>query len=252
MDRDRRRPQLLVRPIRPEDEPRLVDMVGRSSPNDIRLRFLGPLKEFPHLLAARLSQIDYDRELALIAVDDRDGHDEILGVSRIVCDPEGERAEFAVMVRSDMKGKGLGFQLMKDLLAGARCRGVRTLYGDVLAENTTMLAMAAELGFSRGRRMQSGRGLDRSLRRLRKINELRDESAIVLSAMQQDLHSCLPFPRVPPYSPGARARAWPSRRKPCDRIRAGRAARRGVPPLARALAQIPGPVPGPTVPGRRG
>jgi acetyltransferase len=138
--------KLLVRPIRPEDEPRLVEMVQRSSPEDIRLRFLGALKVFPHLLAARLSQIDYDREMALIA---QNGAGEILGVARTVANPEGDRAEFAVMVRSDLKGHGLGFQLMKDILAHARKRGIETVYGDVLAENTTMLHMAAELGFTR-------------------------------------------------------------------------------------------------------
>jgi acetyltransferase len=143
--------RMCVRPIRPEDEPRLVEMVARSSQQDVRLRFLGALKEFPHLLAARLSQIDYDREMALVAsvpAGDPDG-DEILGVARIVADPENERAEFAVMVRSDMKGRGLGFQLMKDILSVARSRGLHTVHGDVLAENTTMLAMAAELGFER-------------------------------------------------------------------------------------------------------
>jgi acetyltransferase len=141
--------KLLVRPIRPEDEPHLVEMVQRSSPEDVRLRFLGALKEFPHLLAARLSQIDYDREMALIAVPAQNGAGEILGVARTVANPEGDRAEFAVMVRSDMKGHGLGFQLMKDILAHARKRGIKTVYGDVLAENTTMLHMAAELGFTR-------------------------------------------------------------------------------------------------------
>ena len=141
--------KLLVRPIRPEDEPRLVEMVQRSSPEDVRLRFLGALREFPHLLAARLSQIDYDREMALIALPAQPGGGEILGVARTVANPEGDRAEFAVMVRSDMKGRGLGFQLMKDILAHARKRGIKTVYGDVLAENTTMLHMAAELGFTR-------------------------------------------------------------------------------------------------------
>jgi acetyltransferase len=142
---------LCVRPIRPEDEPRLVEMVARSSPQDVRLRFLGALKEFPHLLAARLSQIDYDREMALVAAAPAEdgGAEDILGVARIVADPENERAEFAVMVRSDMKGRGLGFQLMKDILSVARNRGLRSVHGDVLAENTTMLAMAAELGFTR-------------------------------------------------------------------------------------------------------
>jgi acetyltransferase len=145
--------RLIVRPIRPEDEPRLVELVARSTPQDVRLRFLGAMKEFPHLLAARLSQIDYDREMALVAIDAQPGagDGEILGASRIVATPENDRAEFAVMVRSDMKGRGLGFQLMKDILACARKRGVSTVFGDVLPENTTMLQMASELGFVRER-----------------------------------------------------------------------------------------------------
>jgi acetyltransferase len=143
--------RLLVRPIRPEDEPQLIEMVAQSSPQDVRLRFLGPLKEFPHLMAARLSQIDYDREMALIAVEPATKPGRILGVSRIVADPENERAEFAVMVRSDMKGRGLGFQLMKDILACARKRGTKIVHGDVLVENKTMLQMASELGFVRDR-----------------------------------------------------------------------------------------------------
>ncbi len=143
--------RLLVRPIRPEDEPRFVEMIARSSLNDIRMRFFGPLKEFPHLLAARLSQIDYDREMALVAIDRTDGpnRDEMLGVSRIIADPDNERAEFAVAVRSDMKGRGLGFQLMQDILACARQRSIKTVHGDILLENATMLKMALELGFTR-------------------------------------------------------------------------------------------------------
>lgn len=142
---------LKVRPIRPEDETRLAEMVTRSTAEDVRLRFLGPLKEFPHLLAARLSQIDYDREMAFVAIDERDGpsRGEILGVSRFIADPDNETAEFAVMVRSDLKGRGLGFQLMRDILACAGQRGIKKVYGDVLAENKTMLQMADELGFVR-------------------------------------------------------------------------------------------------------
>jgi len=142
---------LKVRPIRPEDETRLAEMVTRSTAEDVRLRFLGPLKEFPHLLAARLSQIDYDREMALIAIDEREGpsRGEILGVSRFIADPDNETAEFAVMVRSDLKGRGLGFQLMRDILACAGRRRIKKVYGDVLAENMTMLQMADELGFVR-------------------------------------------------------------------------------------------------------
>ena len=142
---------LNVRPIRPEDEPRLSEMVKRSSPRDIRMRFLGSMRELPHVAAARLSQIDYDREMAFVAVRTGEGADEgeILGVARIVATPENDRAEFAVMVRSDLKGRGLGFRLMQDILACARSRGVKHVHGDVLTENTTMLAMAEELGFTR-------------------------------------------------------------------------------------------------------
>ena len=102
-------------------------------------------------MAARLSQIDYDREMALVAIDSSATPAEILGVSRIVADPENERAEFAVMVRSDMQGRGLGFQLMKDILACARKRGTKIVHGEVLAENRTMLQMATELGFVRSK-----------------------------------------------------------------------------------------------------
>jgi acetyltransferase len=141
---------LTLRPIRPDDEGRLSDMVARSSSEHRRLRFLGSLSEFPHVIAARLSQIDYDREMALVAHSSKNPPPgEILGVARIVANPDYDEAEFAVMVRSDMQGRGLGYQLMQAILDCARRRGVRTVYGDVLAENRTMLSMAAELGFIR-------------------------------------------------------------------------------------------------------
>ncbi|OYX04943.1 MAG: hypothetical protein B7Z15_17255 [Rhizobiales bacterium 32-66-8] len=133
-----------LRPIRPEDEPALVDLVRRSDPQDVRMRFLGSVKDFPHLMAARLSQIDYDREMALVAVD---SEKDILGVVRIIADPDNEIAEYAIMVRSDIKGKGLGYQLMTEILAYARKRGLKHVFGDVLRENRPMLHMAEDLGF---------------------------------------------------------------------------------------------------------
>jgi acetyltransferase len=136
-----------VRPIRPEDEPLVLDMLRQSSMDDIRLRFFGPMKEISHTFIARLTQIDYDREMALVATDPPGGDRVIYGVARIVADPDGERAEYAVMVRSDMKGQGLGYQLMNEILNYARSRGIRHVHGDVLRENRTMLAMAEELGF---------------------------------------------------------------------------------------------------------
>ncbi|MFS8036196.1 GNAT family N-acetyltransferase [Xanthobacter sp. AM11] len=136
-----------LRPIRPEDEPGLVDVVHRSDPQDVRMRFLGSVKDFPHLMAARLSQIDYDREMAFVAVED---NGDICGVVRIIADPDNEEAEYAIMVRSDMKGKGLGFRLMSEILSHARKRGLSRVFGDVLRENGPMLHLAEDLGFKVG------------------------------------------------------------------------------------------------------
>lgn len=140
---------LLLRPIRPEDEAALVAMVERCTPRDLRLRFMGQIRTFPHQTAARFSQIDYDREMALVAIGpvDETGIPAILGVVRLVSDPENEAAEFAVLVRSDMKGRGLGYRLMTAILDYGRRRGLQRVYGEILRENATMLRMARELGF---------------------------------------------------------------------------------------------------------
>jgi acetyltransferase len=138
---------LLLRPIRPEDEPLIQDTLSKSTPEDLRLRFFAPLKRLSPLLAARLTQIDYDREMAFVA--EHEGA--ILGVVRISADPDNIEAEYAVFVRSDMKGKGLGYLLMQEMIAYARARGIRAVTGKVLRENTTMLRMADELGFCRRR-----------------------------------------------------------------------------------------------------
>ena len=135
---------LRVRPIRPEDEPALVEMSRRSTPEDMRLRFVDAMQSIPHRLAARLSQIDYDREMALVAIDP--AKDEIVGVVRLICDPDIVEGEFAAMVRSDMKSRGLGYALMQEMLAWAKERGLARVVGEVLPENETMLKMARELG----------------------------------------------------------------------------------------------------------
>ncbi|SEG76855.1 bifunctional acetate--CoA ligase family protein/GNAT family N-acetyltransferase [Bosea lathyri] len=140
---------LHLRPIRPEDETALAGLVARCAPEDIRMRFFGPLKGFPHELAARLSQIDYDREMAFIAVEPgaEFGTGPIFGVVRIVGDPERETAEFAILVRTDIKGRGLGSRLMSEIIGHAREKGYRTVFGHILRENRGMLRMAGELGF---------------------------------------------------------------------------------------------------------
>ncbi len=133
-----------LRPVRPEDEPMLQDIVAHMTPEDQRFRFFMPLKEMSHQLAARLSQVDYAREMALLGV--MDGKT-ALGVARYSADPDNQQAEFAIAVRSDWKGRGLGHVLMTRLIGVARQRGIGALVGDVLRDNEAMLDLCRHLGF---------------------------------------------------------------------------------------------------------
>lgn len=135
---------LQVRPIRPTDAPALIAAVERSAPQDVRLRFGGGMRQLTPDLAARLTQIDYDRHMALIA-ETTEG--EIIGVGRLVSAPEGDAAEFALMVRSDRQMHGIGRMLLEAVLDYARARGLKTVWGDMARENERMRELAAELGF---------------------------------------------------------------------------------------------------------
>jgi acetyltransferase len=135
-----------LRPIRPEDEPLLQDLAQSMSPEDRRLRYFTAMKGLGHQLAARLAQIDYDREMALVA--QPADADRALGVARFSADPDNRRAEYAVEVRGDWKGRGLGYLLMTRLIEVARGRGVGELVGEVLSENRAMLRMCRDLGFA--------------------------------------------------------------------------------------------------------
>lgn len=137
---------ILLRPINPEDEGLYETFIKHVTQQDVRLRFFGPMKILPVGLIARLTQIDYAREMAFVALSEETG--QLLGVARYAADPDLARAEFAVLVRSDLKGRGLGWALMSHLVAHGRARGVGVIHGDVLADNTTMLRMCAELGFT--------------------------------------------------------------------------------------------------------
>ncbi|MGK9170853.1 GNAT family N-acetyltransferase [Inquilinus limosus] len=141
--------EITLRPIRPEDEPAIREMLQRSSPEDVRLRFFSAMRSFSHEFAARLTQIDYDREMALVAEGAEDSRRVLLGAVRIIADPDGEAAEYGIMVRSDLKGQGLGHRLMTEIIVYARSRGLKRIFGEVLRENVTMLRMAEELGFAR-------------------------------------------------------------------------------------------------------
>lgn len=148
---------LLIRPIRPEDEPGFHTLFAGLSPDDIRLRFLHPMKALPHSLAARLTQIDYDREMALV-VTDTDAQvaaqetgtrrPQLYGSVRLSADPDIERAEFAILLRRDMTGVGLGPMLMRRIIEYARSRGIKEIYGEVLSENRAMLSLCKAFRFT--------------------------------------------------------------------------------------------------------
>lgn len=137
--------KLRVRPIRPEDEPLYEDFFAHVTPEDSHMRFFTMRPDRSHRFVARLTQIDYAREMAFVALSEPEG--DLLGVSRLSADPDYTRAEYAVLVRSDLKGVGLGWLLMRHLIAYARDEGLKQLFGEVLATNTTMLEMCRALGF---------------------------------------------------------------------------------------------------------
>jgi acetyltransferase len=140
--------ELLLRPIMPEDERPLQAGFAQVRPEHVRLRFFAPMKELSHRLAARLTQIDYDREMAFVLVGPgAPGEAEWFGTVRIVADPDNEKGEYAVLLRSDLVGQGLGRLLMEHIIEHARNRGLAEIYGEVLRENTGMLHLASELGF---------------------------------------------------------------------------------------------------------
>lgn len=141
--------ELLLRPILPEDEPALQDMVRRMPAEDRRLRFFQPIRELPHAMAARLTQLDYDREMAFVLADPDapPGRATLWGVVRLAADPDLEKAEYAIIVDRAMGGQGLGKRLMNYLIDYAKGRGIGELYGEVLRENERMLRLNRALGF---------------------------------------------------------------------------------------------------------
>ena len=141
--------KVLLRPIRPEDEPAHHEFIARCTPEDMRLRFFHLVRALPHAEMARLTQIDYDREMAFIAsAPGDDGESETLGVVRTVADLNNDKAEYAILVRSDMKGQGLGRKLMEKIVAYCRSHGTRRIIGIVLRDNTAMLELIQRLGFT--------------------------------------------------------------------------------------------------------
>ncbi|ACL59505.1 bifunctional acetate--CoA ligase family protein/GNAT family N-acetyltransferase [Methylobacterium nodulans] len=136
---------VFIRPVRPEDEGIFEEFFRHVSEADLRLRFFAPVRDFSHAFLARLTQLDYARAIAFVAIDDETGA--MMGAVRLHADANHESGEYAIMIRSDLKGVGLGWALMGLMLDWARAEGIRHVEGQVLRENTTMLAMCRKLDF---------------------------------------------------------------------------------------------------------
>jgi len=136
---------VLLRPLMPEDAALYPDFLAEVTAEDLRLRFFVPMREANPELIDKLIHYDPKHAMAFIAIEEASGR--MLGVVRLHDDPDGERAEFAILVRSRLKGRGLGWLLMKHMIANAKDKGLKTVHGQVLAENSSMLLMCSELGF---------------------------------------------------------------------------------------------------------
>jgi RimJ/RimL family protein N-acetyltransferase len=137
--------RIFVRPLRPDDGPRDRDLLAHVSKQDLRLRFFDSIKEFSPEFIARLTHLDHARAMAFVAIDEVS--DETLGVVRLHTDETREAGEYAILLRSDLKGRGLGWALMQLMIEYAKSEGVSRIYGQILSENSVMLKMCRELGF---------------------------------------------------------------------------------------------------------
>ncbi len=139
---------ITIRPIRPEDAEIEQEFVRGLSEQSRFFRFMNTLQELTQTMLVRFTQIDYDREMALIAVIERNGKEMELGVCRYAINPDGKSCEFALVVADEWQGKGIGSKLMNCLIYAARARGLKLMEGEVLATNKNMLKLSANLGFS--------------------------------------------------------------------------------------------------------
>jgi acetyltransferase len=134
-----------IRPIRPADAELYPEFLRKMHPEDMRRRFLAPITAISRPLLVRLTQLDYDRDIAFVALDQAG---ELAGIVRYSADPDHCSAEYGVLVRSDLKGRGLGIALMRRLIDHGRKEGLTELFGAVLPDNERMLRICRELGFS--------------------------------------------------------------------------------------------------------
>lgn len=143
-----------IRPIRPEDEPALIENFEQLTQEEIRFRFFHVVRTMDHRMAARFTQIDYDREMALVVTDTGNSPQwQLYSVVRLIRDSSGEQAEFSLIVNHKLAGQGLGTLLMRRIISYAKTQSLSGIYGDVLAENSAMIAICKKVGFTIHKKM---------------------------------------------------------------------------------------------------
>jgi N-acetylglutamate synthase-like GNAT family acetyltransferase len=136
---------VLLRPLKVEDAALYPDFLKEVTHDDLRLRFFSVMREVSPEVLDKLIHYDPVHAMAFIAIEEASGR--MLGVVRLHDDADAEKGEFAILVCSHLKGRGLGWLMMKHMITHAKNKGLKTVHGQVLAENATMLAMCGELGF---------------------------------------------------------------------------------------------------------
>ncbi len=140
--------RLLIRPIQPEDAELFVELFKSLSPTSVYFRFFRHMKELTPEMLAMLTQVDYDRHMALVALDESASPEKMLGVARIIGDPDLSETEFSIMISEPWQGKGVGAQLLLNLLKVAKQQGAAKVWGTVLRENTQMQQLGKKCGFA--------------------------------------------------------------------------------------------------------
>jgi acetyltransferase len=138
---------LWIRPIGPQDAPRLLAFFNSLSPHSIYMRFFGPMKQISAAMLEQLTRVDPNRHIALVALSQKDGGQQILGVGRVITLNNPSQAEFSIVVADPWQGLGIGAALLQRCIEKARGLGVKKIWGLVLSENTQMLALGRKLGF---------------------------------------------------------------------------------------------------------
>jgi acetyltransferase len=138
---------VLLRPIKPEDEPLESEMLKSLSELSLKQRFFEYIKDIPHEMLTRFCNINYEREMAIVAVLHTDKGDKLIGISRLINDPDNKSGEFAVVVQDKYQNKGLGYKLIDMLIGIGAEKGLERMYGTVLTSNNVMIQLCEKLGF---------------------------------------------------------------------------------------------------------